>query len=205
MEVEGVKLALDVISDISSIDDVVKIVKGVSDYTFKRKLESFVMGINTNPKARAKFIAKMREDGKEEIYAIRIVELINRVEDIQKMRFINNLTAAFLVDFIDKEAYFRMFTLITDCIYEDLKYLQDHIEEKDLNYSNNVQALFSCGLMYQSRISQDGEAVYSFTPIARMLDIWALSYDDVDKHPDPTKEGMLEVPRTDIKAMGVWG
>lgn len=47
----------------------------------------------------------------------------------------------------------------------------------------------NCGLMYQSMIdtNENGTDEYRFTPFAKVMDIIALSYDNVARYPDPVK------------------
>ena len=57
--------------------------------------------------------------------------------------------------------------------------------EKDLEYDSCVQGLVTSGLMYQSVITAGGEQKYSFTPIAEKVDRFAVSYENVERYPNP--------------------
>lgn len=61
----------------------------------------------------------------------------------------------------------------------------DHVDETDLPYSIYTQGLLTSGLMYQSVIDGNGNQKYSFTSIAKLVDQFAVSYDDVERYPNP--------------------
>ncbi len=46
--------------------------------------------------------------------------------------------------------------------------------------------------MYQSVIDANGEQKYSFTPLAKIVDQYAISYDNVERYPRP--EILQELP-----------
>lgn len=89
-----------------------------------------------------------------------------------------------MLDFIDSTTYFRICHSITHTLEEDLQFLRDHIAECDLAYSPCTQGLLTAGLMYQSVIDGNGDQKYSFTPTAKMVDKFAVSYDDRDRYSD---------------------
>ena len=112
---------------------------------------------------------------------------IDRAETQQKIRYLINATRCLLADFIDRPtySYFRLCHAITHTLEEDLLFLKEHIKEKDLPYSTYTQGLLTVGLMYQSVLDGNGEQKYSFTPVARLVDRFAVSYDDVERYPNP--------------------
>ena len=66
------------------------------------------------------------------------------------------------------------------------------IAEKDIPYKPYTQGLLTAGLMYQSVIDANGEQKYSFTPLAKIVDQYAISYDNVERYPRP--EILQELP-----------
>lgn len=64
--------------------------------------------------------------------------------------------------------------------------------EKDIPYNPYTQGLLTAGLMYQSVIDANGEQKYSFTPLAKIVDQYAISYDNVERYPRP--EILQELP-----------
>lgn len=66
---------------------------------------------------------------------------------------------------------------------EDLSFLGDNINEKDLPYGLHNQRLLISGLMYQSVIEANGEQKCSFTQLAECVDRYAFSYNNVERYP----------------------
>ena len=66
-----------------------------------------------------------------------------------------------------------------------MSFLKDHIDEEDLVYNSYVQGLLTTGLMYQSVIDGNDESKYSFTPLARLVDQYAVSYENLERYPNP--------------------
>lgn len=63
--------------------------------------------------------------------------------------------------------------------------MSKHIKEADILYNATVQGLLTSGLMYQSVIDSKGEQKYSFTPLAEIVDRFAISYNDLERYPNP--------------------
>ena len=66
-----------------------------------------------------------------------------------------------------------------------MSFLKEHIDEEDLVYGIYVQGLLTTGLMYQSVIDGDDESKYSFTPLAGLVDQYAVSYENLERYPNP--------------------
>ena len=79
----------------------------------------------------------------------------------------------------------RICHAVTFSLEEDLSFLKDHIDEEDLVYNSYVQGLLTTGLMYQSVIDGNDESKYSFTPLAGLVDQYAVSYENLERYPNP--------------------
>ena len=82
------------------------------------------------------------------------------------------------------ETYFRICHTITNTLEDDLAFLGEHIFETDLPYNISIQGLFTSGLMYQSVIDANGDQKYSFTPLAQIVDRYAISSNNIERYPD---------------------
>ena len=174
----------------------------IREQMFWVKLEAFLNGVFLNDEDRAKLRAKLTEAGTNCSNPYRLVECIDRAETKQKIRYLINATRCLLTDFIDLTTYFRICHAITNTLEEDLRFLRDHITESDLSYDQFTQGLLTAGLMYQSVIDSNGEQKYSFTPIAKDIDQFAVSYDDDARYPNPTLRVQCEeVPNTSISSL----
>lgn len=169
---------------------------------FWSKVEAFLNGVYLSEDDCAKLGAKLTENGEIKDNPLRLVESIDRAETQQKIRYLINATRCLLADFIDRPTYFRLCHAITHTLEEDLLFLKEHIKEKDLPYSTYTQGLLTVGLMYQSVLDGNGEQKYSFTPVARLVDRFAVSYDDVERYPNPQSTSVQDnIPQIKIPSL----
>lgn len=159
----------------------------VREQIFWTKIEAFLNGTYLNENDCAKLRAKLTEDGEKRDNPLRLVESIDRAETQQKVRYLINATRCLLTDFIDRPTYFRICHAVTRTLEEDLTFLAEHINEEDLPYSTYTQGLLTSGLMYQSVIDGNGDQKYSFTPLAEIIDQYAVSYENIERYPNPTQ------------------
>lgn len=152
---------------------------------FWMKMEAFLNGTYLHEDDRAKLCAKLTENGENKDNSIRLVESIDRAETQQKIQYLINATRCLLSDFIDRPTFFRICHIVTHTLEEDLVFLSKHINEADILYNATVQGLLTSGLMYQSVIDSKGEQKYSFTPLAEIVDRFAISYNDLERYPNP--------------------
>lgn len=174
----------------------------IRDKIFWTKISEFMNGVFLDEGDRAKLRARLTENGEKGDNPLRLIECIDRAETQKKISYLINATRCLLADFIDLDHYFRICHAITHTLEEDLSFLRDHINEDNLSYNNCVQGLFTAGLMYQSIIGGNGDDRYSFTPVAKLVDRYAISYDNVSKYPNPIK-GVEEnvAPSTTVNGM----
>lgn len=151
---------------------------------FWEKMEQYLDGVYLSDNDCAILCAKLMENGSTDENAKRLIECIGRAETKRKIRFLINATRCFLADFIDRTAFFRICSAISNTIDEDLLYLKANIEHTNFRYTDAVQGLLVSGLVTFSVLGGE-ETLYSFTPLARMVDRYAVSYDDVTRYPNP--------------------
>ena len=157
----------------------------IREQLFWTKMKAFLNGVYLSEDDCAKLCAKLTENGEKQDNAIRLVESIDRAETNRKIRYLINATRCLLTDFIDRPKYFRICHAVTYTLEEDLAFLGEHINETDFLYSTYVQGLLTSGLMYQSVIDANDEQKYSFTPLAKIVDGYAVSYENVERYPNP--------------------
>lgn len=112
------------------------------------------------------------------------MSIIDRVETQQKISYLINATRCLLENLIDRATYFRICHTITNTLEEDLAFLGEYIFEADLPYDISIQGLLTSGLMYQSVIDANGDQKYSFTPLAQIVDQYAISSNNIERYPD---------------------
>ena len=82
-----------------------------------------------------------------------------------------------------------------------MQFLKVHIGESDISYDVYVQGLLTSGLMYQSVIDGNEDQKYSFTPIAEDVDRFAVSYDDIERYPNPQISVQKTTPQISIPSL----
>lgn len=157
----------------------------IREQLFWSKVEAFLNGAYLSEEDCAKLCAKLTENGAKKDNPYRLVEYIDRAETQKKICYLINATRCLLTNFIDLSTYFRICHAVTHTLEEDLYFLQNHIQESDLSYNECVQGLLTAGLMYQSVIDGNGNQRYSFTPVAGLVDRFAVSYNDIQRYPNP--------------------
>ena len=84
-------------------------------------------------------------------------------------------------------------------------FLGKHINAEDIPYSVYVQGLLTVGLMYQSVIDGNGDQKYSFTPLAEMVDRYAVSHENIERYPNPTSmPSSFTAPQPKLPGMIEW-
>ena len=158
----------------------------IREQIFWTKFGMFLDGINLSEADRATFRAKLSENGTTQENAERFITLIDRTDTKKKIWYFINATRCLLANFITSSEYFRICDLITITLYEDLEFLGKNISSKEFEYSYFVQGLLNSGFMYQSVIdSNTGNHKYSFTALAKLVDAYAVSYDNDTRYPNP--------------------
>lgn len=161
----------------------------VRDQFFWLKFEMFLDGIDVSDKERANFCKRLTEDGTKRENPYRLIQAIDHTDTNNKIQYLINASRCLSTGFIELPLFFRICHTITNSLEEDLLYLAEHIlEDYEYEYSFVVQALMNNGLVYQSVIDGNGEDRYKFTSLANDLDRFAISYDNVERYPNPEKK-----------------
>ena len=81
--------------------------------------------------------------------ALRIINVIDKVDTDLKIDYMKNAIRAYLLQLIDEKTFFRMLKIIGDVLNEDLEFLRDNVQNKEIVWSTEVQALERNGLLLQ--------------------------------------------------------
>lgn len=167
----------------------------IREEIFWSKMERYLNGIYLSETDHLKMCAKLTENGEKRENAVRLIECIDKAETEKVIDYLVNATRCLLAEFIDLSTFFRIAHIVTHTIAEDLEYLREHIDESELSYDEYVQGLLTAGLMYQSVIDggdldneNEDKGRYSFTPFARKVDQYAVSFQNTDRYPNPLKD-----------------
>lgn len=99
----------------------------------------------------------------------RIIYNIYNIDIKKKVDYIIYATRSLLDEKITSTDYFRICNAITIIIYEDLIYLKENIDKKNLHYDMTVQALMNVGVVTRDQIPAESAYNYMFTPFAKQL------------------------------------
>lgn len=163
-----------VLGDLEPVGKVAGMLLGLPDKIFWSKMERFLKGVYLRggylcEEDRKRLCAKFDEKGKKEENAFRLVSIIDRVESMQKIRYLIRATRCLMDGQIDCPTYFRICHVIMQALDEDLEFLKEHRGEEYFSYSASVQGLLTVGLMHESVIALDGVKKYSFVPFAGVV------------------------------------
>lgn len=154
------------------------------DNIFWKKFEVFLNGADMTEDELATFCKILSEDGTKPENITRVIDTIEKIDTNSKAKYLANASRCLSAGMITRNVFFRICHFLKTSLQEDLLFLQKEIlENRDYEYDDTVQGLWSSGLMYQCFLNPDGNERYAFTPFAKMLDKYALSYDNLERYP----------------------
>ena len=171
------------------------------DKIFWIKFEKFLAGVFTSEEQKAKFAAKLASEGNKNDNAMRLLSCIEKSDAEKKIDYLINASRSLCADFITLEQYFRICHIISQSVLEDLKFAADNLSDNAFTYSLQIQGLLATGLVMQCTYSfeENGVQEYKFTPLAKMIDCFALSYGNVNRYPNPKDFELSSVPALNSK------
>jgi len=156
----------------------------IQERRFWSKFEAFLNDDDISEEERFKFCARLTKNGEKGENPYRLVEAINRCDTKNKITYLVSASRCLAAEIIDLSTYFRIVHTVMNCLQEDLEFVIENITRHgEYEYSDIVQGLMNCGLMYQSVIDANGCDKYTFTPFADKLDMYSLSYTNVERYP----------------------
>lgn len=166
------------------------------DKIFWIKFEKFLAGVFTSEEQKAKFAAKLASEGNKNDNAMSLLSCIEKSDAEKKIDYLINASRCLCADFITFEEYFRICHIITQSVLEDLKFVAENLSDSEFVYSLPIQGLLATGLVMQTTYSfePDGVQKYNFTPLAKLIDCYALSYGNVNRYPNPKDFELSSVP-----------
>lgn len=188
---------------------VCSVTKGALDLReqlFWSKFEWFLNNVDTSTDFLGKFCRVLAENEDNTDTLNRLMDTIDKVDTKNKAKYLANASRCVAAGFIDRTTFFRICHILKNSLQEDLLFLQNMIlEEGEHEYSDTIQGLWNCGLMYQSVIDSNGNDRYAFTPFAHTLDMYALSYDDVNRYPICGKGLPLTTQKINVRTVSRLG
>lgn len=156
----------------------------VKDQLFWEKFENFLNDFDATDDFLGDFCRVLTEDWGKPDNQKRLLETIDKIDTKSKAKYLATASRCLAAGMISRNEYFRICHFLKNSLQEDLLFLQKEIVgDKEYEYNDTIQGLWSSGLMYQSVVSPNGDDRYAFTPFAKTLDKYALSYDNLERYP----------------------
>ncbi len=206
--VDTVKTVDDTCENISKIYKGIKLVASIPDRLFLRKFERLCVGVGKIPEQkRKKYIKKISKKKFNKECAF-ILDVISRVEDLEKIDIFSLLWEAKIDGKIDEDKFRRYVIMTASTMLQDLKYMSKHI----MNDTFHITQMEEEGLLAQEWIiyaglawetdEEEGGNVYEYTSVAKEYCqcVWNIVSMDAEKSknaiftPEP-------VTKDDIDAM----
>ncbi len=168
-------------------EKLIKLPHLISQEVFWGKFKKFAMGIKSDPTFEAKFATKIANTENRDDFAKRIIAILDKIEEEQKVDYIINATRAFCWDQIDRIVYFRICRAVEKTYIEDLLFLKNNYAPDRLFPENiTVEELTAVGIMRLS-VLDDGTLnpdyvpeTHSFTDFGKLVFDKALNYERLD-------------------------
>lgn len=151
---DGIVKEIPILKDILAVG---KIAIGIRDQLLLRKIFIFAKNTQNTPKEKKNnFINKLSDPKKIKGIGMKILQVLDRLDDVKKAELIGKLYILLLKEEIDEVLYFRLCYIIDRCYYDDIKQLKSFGTNGELAANNKyvdkeiLENLFSNGLLSQS-------------------------------------------------------
>lgn len=170
-------IANESISETITLFKAIRNIASIPSQLFLHKFERYCKGLGNIPREkREKYIQIL---GKEKFNreGVFVLNIINRIEENDKIDFLLRLLESKLDGEIDDTTYRRLMVLVDRTLYSDLLYLKDHVTKRPIEIGEREEF----GLVASGLISSDGlgwESVtaeqptvllFRYTPAAQQL------------------------------------
>ena len=151
-------------------------IKVILDYrqeNFFRKFVCYICGLkDTTQEQRCKFADEIEKKTDDKSGYV-LMDMIDRLDNINKLTILANLTRARLDEFISIEQFFRLYSLLERIPYVDLvslsKYNTEYYDE-----SGDTELLYATGALIQTSIGEKGNSKYVLSILGEELLLWGV-------------------------------
>ena len=165
------------ISETITLFKTLRSISGIPTQLFLHKFERYCKGLGEIP--REKRAAYVRKLGKEKFNreGVFILNVLNRIEENEKIDFMLRLLERRLDETLDDTTYRRLMVLIDRTLYTYLLYLKDHVTDRPIEISEAEEfGLVSSGLISSDGLGWVSDAaeqptvlLFRYTPAAQQL------------------------------------
>lgn len=173
------KQQFDVLLDICKGNEATAVcqqIKVILDYRKEnifRKLVCYFCGLkDTTQEQRCKFADEIEKKADDKSGYV-LLDMIDRLDNINKLTILANLTRARLDEFISIEQFFRLYSLLVRIPYVDLvslsKYATEYYDE-----NGDTELLYATGALIQTSIGEKGNSKYVLSILGEELLLWGV-------------------------------
>lgn len=152
--IDTVKTVDDTCENISKIYKGIKLVASIPDRLFLRKFERLCVGVGKIPEQKRKKYMKKISKKKFNKESAFILDVISRVEDLEKIDIFSLLWEAKIDGKIDEDKFRRYVIMTASTMLQDIKYMSKHI----VNNTFYITQMEEEGLLAQGWIIYAGLA-----------------------------------------------
>lgn len=176
-----------VLGDTSAAIDAAKILASspflIQQTLFWGKFTMFLEGVFIDDESIRKMSEIFVEHEERVDYSMRIIKIIDEIDTKTKTKFITNLTRSLLAKFITKTDYYRLCNIVRSTLEEDLNYVSKNIFKESVTNNMQIEFLRQSGLVVCTHEASDNkDDIFKFTPLAKMLDMYGLDYENENKY-----------------------
>lgn len=170
-------IANESISETITLFKAIRNIASIPSQLFLHKFEHYCKGLGNIPKEKREKYIQMLGKEKFNREGVFVLNIINRIEENDKIDFLLRLLESKLDGEIDDTTYRRLMVLVDRTLYSDLLYLKDHVTKRPIEIGEREEF----GLVASGLISSDGlgwESVtagqptvllFRYTPAAQQL------------------------------------
>lgn len=176
-----------VLGDTSAAIDAAKILVSspflIQQTLFWGRFTMFLEGVFIDDESIRKMSEIFVEHEERVDYSMRIIKIIDDIDTKTKTKFISNLTKSLLAKFITKTDYYRLCYIVRSTLEEDLNYVSKNIIKESVSNNMQIEFLRQGGLVVCTHEASDSkDDIFKFTPLAKMLDMYGLDYENENKY-----------------------
>lgn len=168
----------DTFAGITAATDIKKIIFHMPTLIFWDKMKRYLLGTFRSYEDQTKMSSKFNKDySKYNAFVKQQIQIVNKLDDDQKVDFYASLTRCFLLSEFESELYFKLAKVISDLTCSELLFLQgisyDYISEN----TTMIFLLYQNGLFIQYE-TDEGEIRYILSDLAKALKQNSLNFDE---------------------------
>lgn len=171
-------ITADAFAGITAAGDIKKIIFHMPTLIFWDKMKRYLLGTFRSYEDQIKMSSKFNKDhSKYNAFVKKQIQLVNELDDDQKVDFFATLTRCFLLSEFESDLYFKLAKIISDLTCSELLFLKgisyDYISEN----TTMISLLYQNGLFIQYE-TDEGEIRYILSDLAKALKQNSLNFDE---------------------------